>query len=120
MKHEFAFFDGDNVGNTLQILLLENKISQAQILSENINKTITEIDCFLKDKGEILIIGGDDILVKFESNDNLMNTVEQVRQMFMMATGLTMSCGIGEDIKTAIYHLSVAKLYGKNQITFSK
>lgn len=32
----YAFFDGDNIGNTIEILLLDGKISEATVLSNNI------------------------------------------------------------------------------------
>ncbi|NOU48911.1 MAG: mCpol domain-containing protein [Bacteroidales bacterium] len=120
MKYQFAFFDGDNVGNTLEILLLDNNVRQAQNLSENINRAIIEIKEKLQNKGDIIIAGGDDILVRLKNDDDLVKILEDIRQIFANTTGLTISCGVGKDIQTAIYQLSIAKLYGKNQIKFSK
>ncbi|WP_026995408.1 mCpol domain-containing protein [Flectobacillus major] len=120
MKYKFAFFDGDNVGSTIEILLLENKVLDAKNLSENINKAINEIKQFLEDKGEVLIAGGDDILVKLHDDDKFIEVLNSIGEIFFGKTGLTISGGVGDDIKTAIYELSIAKLYGKNQIKFSK
>lgn len=118
MKHKFAFFDGDNVGNSIEILLIEGKLLAARNLSENINTAIIEIKDYLTGKGEVLIAGGDDILAKLEDDEKFINTIETVREIFNQRTGLTISCGIGRDLKSAIYNLGIAKLYGKNQTKF--
>lgn len=117
----FAYFDGDNVGNTIEILLIENRISEAILLSENIKSAISKIGILLNNyEGlETLIIGGDDILIKFDSKQYGIEHLEEIRSLFGQFTGLTMSCGVGISCSDAIRQLYMAKLYGKSQIRWS-
>lgn len=119
MKYKYAFFDGDNVGNTIEILLLDGKILEAQALSNNINAAIQQIIKFLNGKAEVILAGGDDILIKIMDDINMETTIKTISQMFLDITSLTISVGVDENIKGAIYQLYIAKLYGKNQIKIS-
>ena len=65
---KYAFFDGDNVGNTIEILLIENKIKEAQDLSNNITKSLNKIKKRINDKCEIVLMGGDDLLIKVKED----------------------------------------------------
>ena len=114
----YAFLDGDDVSNAIEILLIENKVSEAIELSENIKTAFSEIEKLLKSKLEIeiIIIGGDDLLFQYNSNRYDINLIEEVRNTFTNKTGISMSCGIGENIQKSIQNLYLAKLYGKNQI----
>lgn len=120
MNYKYAFFDGDNVGNTIEILLLEGKVSEAQLLSDNINKAIQKIKKYLTDKAEVILAGGDDVLIKVKDDELLAEKLTAVTKIFSTTTGLTISCGVDKDIEGAIYQLSIAKLYGKNQIKTNK
>lgn len=112
---KYVFFDGDNVGSTIEILLIENKIIEAQKLSKNISIALKKIETYLEDKANILILGGDDILIEVKE-DFLVQVISEVQSIFKESTGLTISGGIGNSVKSSIYQLSLAKLYGKNQI----
>jgi CRISPR/Cas system-associated protein Cas10 (large subunit of type III CRISPR-Cas system) len=114
----YAFFDGDNIGPTVEILLMENKISEATTFSENINIAILEIGELLKsaDDIKIIILGGDDVLIEFDPIRYNLSFLEKLRDIFKEKTGNSMSCGIGKDISQSIWNLHVAKLYGKNTI----
>jgi hypothetical protein len=43
----YAFFDGDNVGNRLEILLTEEKVEEAVRFSRNIQAALVEIEGLL-------------------------------------------------------------------------
>jgi len=116
---KYAFFDGDNVGSTIEILLIEDRISDAQELSNNITKSLKKIKRRIENKSEIIIMGGDDLLIRVEEK-RIEEVVKDVREIFSEETGLTISCGIADTVKSSIYQLSMAKLYGKNQVKFEK
>ena len=114
----YAFFDGDNIGPTVEILLTENKISEAVTFSENVAAAMLAIDKLLKstDGVKIIILGGDDILIEFDPKKNGLEFLEKIRKIFKEKTGNSMSCGIGADLPQSIWQLHIAKLYGKNAI----
>lgn len=114
----YAFFDGDGVGDVLRIFLLENQTRRASELSEKISATLSGIAGRLRGEEyvEVLIAGGDDLLIRFEADRYQLSLIEQVRTEFRRNTGISMSCGIGRSIPDAIRHLDLAKLYGKDQI----
>lgn len=114
----YAFFDGDNIGPTIEILLTENKISEAMTFSENVKTALLEIEKFLNstDGIKIIILGGDDILIEFDPIKYNLDFLEKLRDTFKEKTGNSMSCGVGKDVPQSIWHLHIAKLYGKNTI----
>jgi CRISPR/Cas system-associated protein Cas10 (large subunit of type III CRISPR-Cas system) len=114
----YAFFDGDNIGPTVEILLTESKISEAMTFSENIKAALLEIEKLLKatDGIKIIILGGDDILIEFDPIKHNLDFLEKLRDTFKDKTGNSMSCGVGKDVPQSIWHLHIAKLYGKNTI----
>lgn len=114
----YAFFDGDNIGDTLEILLMENKVAEAQNFSNNIKVAFTEIKAKLKSSPdvEIIIAGGDDLLIKYNPALHDKSLLEEVSAIFKARTNHSMSCGVGEDIPQSVQNLYLAKLYGKNRI----
>ncbi len=114
----YAFFDGDNIGSTIEMLLTEGRVEEASDLSKNIQIALTEIEEFLKSKKgiEIIILGGDDILISYSFLEEEKKLLEDVRNKFFTRTGNTMSCGVSDDLPEAIWNLHLAKLYGKDII----
>lgn len=114
----YAFLDGDNIGNTIEILLIEGKVAEAISLSKNINDAADELGKTLRSRNgiEVMILGGDDLLIKYDSEKYGLELLEEIRILFQTKTGLSMSCGVGENISESIQNLRLAKLYGKNQI----
>jgi hypothetical protein len=114
----YAFFDGDNIGDTIEIMLIEDRIDEAIILSDSITSFNDEIEKFLEKKSDVLIIlsGGDDLLIQYDFDKYGTQILEEIRMIFVNKTGLSISCGFGDEIAHAINNLRLAKLYGKNQI----
>lgn len=115
----YAFFDGDGIGNKIEILLIENRVKQAQFFSESLKDTMDIIQTKLSKnpKIEILIIGGDDLLIKKKGRFSI-KELEDIRKLFNLnnSENATFSCGIGATIEESINSLNKAKLYGKDQI----
>lgn len=115
---KYAFFDGDNIGATLESLLNQDKVQEAAHLSESIKLAINKIESFVKldQNAEIIIVGGDDVLIKYEPDKCEKKFLENIVEIFKVNTGLSMSCGLGENIDQSIYNLAIAKQTNKGSI----
>lgn len=118
MVDVYAFLDGDNIGIRIATLLNRGKSLEASLLSENIKTAIFEIDKLINSKTniEIIIIGGDDVLIKYDYDEYGTKILEEIIDLFKKYTGLSMSCGIGLNLKQSIINLDNAKTSGKNRI----
>ncbi|PYP86598.1 MAG: hypothetical protein DMF61_13030 [Blastocatellia bacterium AA13] len=107
----FAFFDGDNIGNTLDNLFNSGRIDDAKHLSESIKRAIFQIETLVRatDGAELIIAGGDDVLVKFDSEKSGPEYLQAISDLFTKYTGLSMSCGVGNNLNQAIGNLMLAK-----------
>ncbi len=114
----YIFFDGDEIGNTMKNLLLNAKVDEASSLSSNINIAMQLIKERLdaNNKCEILIWGGDDLLIKLNSSEGNTHIIDEVRKVFYEKTNCTMSGGIGKNIVEAMKNLNIAKNSGKNRV----
>lgn len=115
---KYAFFDGDNVGNSIEILLRESRIAEATDLSFKIKVAFSEIVSKLEtlENVEIVIAAGDDLLIEYHAKSSDNELLEEIRGKFQKITGLSLSCGIGDTVPQSVQNLYLAKLYGKNQI----
>jgi len=116
---KFAFFDGDNIGNILELLFLQNKEEEAFEISNKIKIAFNEIESFIKkdDSITILMNGGDDLIIKLRDK-NALNKAEQIRKIFFDNSSLSLSCGIGNTVRESLENLRIAKLTGKNNIKY--
>jgi hypothetical protein len=117
----YAFFDGDSIGDKMEIMLLENRLTEAAEFSEKLENAMSQLDEIVKSQEgvEIIILGGDDLLFKYQDDSkNILEYLEKIRSEFHRITGSTMSCGVGETVRESVINLYFAKLYGKNQIKF--
>ena len=114
----FAFLDGDDIGSTLEILLLQGELHKTTAFSENINNALAEIKIFLKSQPNVKthILGGDDILIEYDQTVVENSVIDELRSIFVKITGNRMSCGIGNDVNQAIWNLHKAKLLGKDRV----
>ncbi len=119
IEKKYAFFDADNVGSTIEILLRENKIDKAVELSENIKHALLEIERNIRSQTDIkiLISAGDDLLIEFKFQPEISAVfLNETRVLFFEKTSLSLSCGVGDSIPNSVENLYLAKLYGKNRI----
>jgi hypothetical protein len=114
----YAFFDGDNIGISMEILLTENRVFEAQKFSQNISSAMKEIRKILSSISDIniIILGGDDIFLEYNSFTTELFFIEDIRRIFKEITGNSMSCGIGKTPAESIRNLYLAKLYGKDRV----
>ncbi len=68
----YAFFDGDNIGNTIENLLNSGRVREASQLSESIKDAVFQIEKFISsfEGAELIIAGGDDVLIKYNFVEN--------------------------------------------------
>ncbi|HAS42947.1 MAG TPA: hypothetical protein DCS93_20875 [Microscillaceae bacterium] len=115
---EYGFFDGDSIGTTLEGLLRNDKIADASNLSSMINIAMQEIKEYLDNiaEYEIIIFGGDDLLIKTKNEKISQTVIDKIRQTFFKRTGCTISGGIGSSIIDAMNKLGKAKDSGRNKV----
>lgn len=114
----YAFFDGDSIGNAIDNLFRSGKIQEARHLSESIKHAIFEIEQLVNavDNMELIIAGGDDILIKYDPEIYNLDFLTRLSGIFTKHTGLSMSFGDGENIDQAINNLMEAKQQNKGYI----
>jgi hypothetical protein len=115
---KYAFFDGDNIGNTIENLLNNGRVQEAVHLSESIKIAIFKIELFIgeTEDAEIIIAGGDDVLIQYDSEKYSDTFLGEISQIFTNYTGLSMSCGVGENVSQAINNLTNVKQNTKGAI----
>ena len=110
--------DVDNVGEKIELNLLNNEFEKAQDIHDciqlNIRKTLEKIKEF--SSKSLLMVGCDDILFSINKIDFDINFFESLRKNFHTQTGLTISIGIGITVQDSLFNLRIAKLSGKNKM----
>jgi len=114
----YAFFDGDNIGNAIENLLNSGRVKEATHLSESIKLAIFQIELFIKSRkdAELIIAGGDDVLIKYDATVNDYAFLQEVLNIFNNFTGLSMSCGAGDSVNQAITNLMSVKQQNKGGV----
>ena len=117
----YAYFDGDNIGNSIELLLLNANVKEASELRVKLNNAISQLKEELSDKLdiEIILYGGDDLLIKYDDVSNHLNTIQVARNNYFDCCGHYISCGCGNTLNIAMQNLRKAKLMGKNHFIFN-
>jgi hypothetical protein len=114
----YAYFDGDNVGARLELLLLNDDVDGA----ERYSKSITAALCAACDvvqsfeTARVVFAGGDDLLVQWKESIAFSTDIERVRSVYESLCGQTLSAGVGFTANQASLNLRKAKLLGKSQV----
>jgi hypothetical protein len=64
--------------------------------------------------GTIIFAAGDDVFAELPRVP-LEPELEALRVRFFSECGLSLSCGVGATVKSALFYLRIAKLSGKNR-----
>jgi hypothetical protein len=113
----FFLIDGDRVGDRLQLLLMDNALSEAEQFSAAISTALGEIQNILTSAGaHISFIGGDEILGTMPESTASTTLLSEIQTKFQSITGCTLSIGVGLDPRGALESLQRAKLSGRNRI----
>lgn len=118
---EFAYFDGDDIGAPLELLLLENKVSEASEYSRTISEAMRRLKADLEGLtgGDILFSGGDDLLIVWKQRCADSGEIQEIRDKFSSYCGRTVSVGFGATASEAMGNLRKAKLSGKDRAVVS-
>ena len=114
----FAYFDGDDIGPALELLLLDEHLQEAKEYSRSIITAFeaTRIALVEKFNADIVIAGGDDLLVCFPKDAMNEADIETLRKEFFEECGRSISVGVGSSAAEAASNLRRAKLLGKDRL----
>lgn len=109
--------DFDNIGDKIDFYLFKNDFINAQEISNIIKNAINDSISYINTNfinTRVLLIGADDIL--FSCEDPTKKSLEELKMFYNEKTNLTVSIGVGKNIKEVILNLKEAKVSGKNII----
>lgn len=113
-------FDGDDIGTKLELMLLDNKESEAREYSRSVSAALNQLQEFVQREGaDVILSGGDDLIASWKSTPPSASTLQKACDKFSEICGRTLSVGIGESLSDTTSNLRRAKLQGKNQIVSS-
>jgi hypothetical protein len=115
---KYIRLDVDNVGDKIELALLNNLVAEAAAIHEKVQSGMKEIRLELsKQSGyEILMSGCDDILLRLPLHLFKIEYFADLKDDFYVRVGFSISIGVGESVQEAILNLQRAKLDGKNKI----
>jgi hypothetical protein len=113
-----GYFDGDDIGSALELMLLDNKLDDASSYSETVAHALKRIRDFLEKElgAEIIICGGDDLVAFWKEGSVASADIKYIRVQFFDICGRTISIGIGSTSREATLNLRRAKLLGKDRV----
>ena len=117
----FIAIDGDDVGRSLELYILDNRIEELEFFATALKQKFEWFANKLHHlfRARIHMIGGDSILASCESDLEILKRLESLRHEFFQHEFPTLSIGIGDTPREAYLALKYAKLRGKNRlITF--
>lgn len=115
----YLLADGDDVGNRIELLLLDNESRAAKQFSDNVTQAVHDSTAFLtaaSGAAELVFVGGDAFLVVLPAGPSYSEICANVQSIFHRTSGCTLSIGLGPDAKAATNALRRAKLLGKNRV----
>ncbi|MBM2615026.1 hypothetical protein JIG36_05565 [Actinoplanes sp. LDG1-06] len=114
----YAYFDGDNIGSRLELLLLDDNVGGAAQYSASVDAALTQTRRNLQNIPSLIVIlaGGDDIFVKWRHGMIALSDIERTRSTYEEICGQSLSVGVGLTASRAILNLRRAKLQGKAQL----
>ena len=117
----YSYFDGDSIGDSIELLLLNGKIQEAKELSSKLNDAIYQLKMEMKlmPNIEIILFGGDDLLIYYDDFEKDMEIINAARNNYFNRCGHYISCGCGNTINLAMENLRKAKLMGKNHFLYN-
>ena len=119
-REQVLHFDGDDVGNQIELLLLDGKLDEAAIISQKLILAIQQFRQSLENAGgRIRLCGGDDVIATSPASSISLQLINKLRADFEATCGLTISGGVGSSVQEALLNLRRAKLSGKNRLVWN-
>ena len=115
----FVRLDGDNIGDSIELSLRYGTISKAQETHDIVQSSIGKIrDRIERQKGsKILMVGCDDILFSIQHENNNIQFLDELNDLFFKHCKFTLSIGVGLSVNHAMEALRLSKLSRKNKVT---
>ena len=109
--HLFLLGDADRVRDGIDKCLLSENLHELSVFSANLTRGIEELVDALKSemRAEIIMAGGDDVLLRVEKELYSIHTHRLICQDFFTTTGCSISFGIAETLPIAYLNLRRAK-----------
>ncbi len=116
----FLAFDGDNIGNEIERLILINDITSLEKFSINYERILGKFikKVLVLPNSSLIFQGGDNFMVCLPIFDTLRNMLDSYTREFCFESGTTISVGVGTSPREAFYALKFAKACGKNSIKY--
>lgn len=113
-----AYFDGDDIGPFLELLLLDNRLEDARSYSRMVSLAVSNLaEAAKKDlQADVVVCGGDDVIVTWPGEDLAVDWIKRACAQFFGDCQRTVSVGIGSTARAALEGLRRAKLLGKGRI----
>lgn len=120
-EHVFVLGDGDKVRDRLDSLLFSGQLDELKRLSTAISQAIVSVanDVIAKMGGEIVVAGGDDLLLRVPAESFTPAVLEALRRSFQLQTGCSLSIGAAQDVDRAYINLRRAKARGGDALIAS-
>ena len=111
------YLDGDNIGDMIETLLMDDKPTEAADFSKRVKGAISSAAVDLEKLGfDIIFVGGDDIVAQHSGASPCREKIDKIRINFQRTTGATLSAGIATTFQGSITNLRRAKITGKNKL----
>ncbi len=117
----FIRLDADNIGDAIELSLLNDNIIMAKHIHQNVQSGINTLIEKISNNGNytILMQGCDDILFKVDKEDYSESFIMELKLIFFSVSEYTISIGVATSIQEVLINLRKAKLGGKNKIISS-
>jgi len=115
----YLLADGDDVGNRIELLLLERRLDSAREFSECVNRAVASASKHLLASvrgSELIFVGGDAFLAALPPAGTYEDVCREIQSTFLKDSGCSLSIGLGPDPRSAANALRRAKLLGKNRV----
>jgi hypothetical protein len=114
----FVRLDADNIGDAIELSLINSDISRAKSIHQKVQSGIKSIEKQLieNDYCTVLMKGCDDILFKIKIEHFSESLLIELKEEFLNHSGYSLSIGIAYSLEGALINLRKAKLSGKNII----
>lgn len=114
----FARLDADNIGDAIELSLINNDINTAKLIHKKVQSGISNIEKHIMKNEHCIVLmkGCDDILFKIQAKHFSNSLLIEIKEKFLKLTGYTISIGVAYSLEEALLNLRKAKLKGKNVI----
>lgn len=122
-KSVYLALDGDDVGRSLEYLILTNQDNALRVFSYSVADAIEWLSSELTKVfgAELVFKGGDNILCTLIPGERFMEESDAMRGSFQKRAGCTLSIGLGASASEAYIALKFAKASGKDRMcTYSE